>query len=75
VTTKETARYFAKRNKDDRAGQGDFDFARGGGRLPAAAPLADEARALRAMPEDSPEEITAKRRRFAAGRTDPKSSV
>jgi hypothetical protein len=70
---KETARYFAKRNKAEREGQGALDFARGGGRLPAAAPLADEARALRAMPEDSPEEIAAKRRRFASGRSDPKS--
>lgn len=70
---KETARYFGQRNKAERAGQGSLDFARGGGRLPAAAPQADEARALRAMPEDSPEEIAAKRRRFAAGRADPKS--
>ncbi len=70
---KEAARYFAKRNKAERAGQGHFDFARGSGRLPAAAPLADEARSLRAMPEDSPEEIAAKRQRFQAGRTDPKS--
>ena len=38
---KETARYFAKRNKAERAGQGSLDFARGGGRLPAAAPLAE----------------------------------
>jgi hypothetical protein len=70
---KETVRYFAKRNEAERAGQGHLDFARGGGRLPAAAPLAAEARALRAMPEDNPEEIAAKRRRFAAGRSDPKS--
>jgi hypothetical protein len=70
---KETARYFAKRNKAEREGQGALDFARGGGRLPAAAPLAEEARVLRAMPEDSPEEIAAKRRRFASGRSDPKS--
>jgi hypothetical protein len=70
---KETARYFGQRNKAERAGQGDLDFARGGGRLPAAAPLAAEARALRAMPEDSPEEIAAKRQRFAAGRSGPKS--
>jgi hypothetical protein len=70
---KETARYFGQRNKAERAGQGSLDFARGGGRLPAASPLADEARALRAMPEDSPEEIAAKRRRFATGRADPKS--
>jgi hypothetical protein len=68
-----TARYFAKRNRDERAGQGSLDFAKGGGRLPEAAPLAAMARTLRAMPEDSPEEIAAKSRLFAAGRTDPKS--
>jgi hypothetical protein len=68
---KETAKYFERRNADDRAGQGAFDFARGGSRLPAARPLAAAARALRAMPEDSPEEIATKRRRFAAGRADP----
>jgi hypothetical protein len=66
---KETARYFERRNVDERAGQGNFDFGRGGGRLPAA-PLVAAARALRAMPEDSPEEIVAKRRRFEAGRVD-----
>jgi hypothetical protein len=72
---KETAKYFDKRNKAERAGQGSLDFVRGGGRLPASAPLADEARALRAMPEDSPEDIAAKRRRYTAGRADPKSSA
>jgi hypothetical protein len=70
---KATAKYFEKRNKDERRGQGSLDFARGGGRLPAAAPLAAAAKSLRAMPEDSPEEIAAKRRRFAAGRADPRS--
>ena len=69
---KETARYFAKRNKAEREGQGNLDFAGGGGHLPVAAPLADEARALRAMPEDSPDEIAAKRQRFATGRAAPK---
>ena len=69
---KETAKYFERRNKDEREGQGSLDFADGGGRLPAAAPLAGEARALRAMPEDSPEEIAAKRKRFEAGRADPR---
>jgi hypothetical protein len=69
---RETARYFQGRNRDERAGQGDLDFARGGGRLPAASPLAAAARALRAMPEDSPEEIAAKRQRFATGRADPR---
>jgi hypothetical protein len=70
---KETAKYFEERNKAERAGQGDFDFAQGGGQVPAAAPLVAAARTLRAMPEDSPAEIAAKRRHFEAGRADPKS--
>jgi hypothetical protein len=68
---RETARYFERRNRDERTGQGDFDFTKGGGRLPPAKPLAAAARALRAMPEDSLEDIAAKRRRFATGRADP----
>lgn len=68
---KETAKHFAKRNKAEREGQGSLDFAKGSGRLPAAAPMAGEAKALRAMPEDSPEEIAAKRKRFEAARADP----
>ena len=70
---KETARHFARRNRAERVGQGSLDYATGGGRLPAAAPLAVEARALRAMPEDSPEQIVAKRRCFAATKSDPRS--
>ncbi|MGP0089683.1 MAG: Eco57I restriction-modification methylase domain-containing protein [Xanthobacteraceae bacterium] len=69
---KETAKYFAKRNKAEREGQGSLDFVAGGGRLPAAFPMVGEARALRAMPEDSPEEIAAKRKRFDAARADPR---
>jgi hypothetical protein len=69
---KETARYFQRRNSDERAGQGNFDFGWGSGRLPAATPLAAAARALRAMHEDSPEEIAAKRQRFATGCADPR---
>ena len=69
---KETARHFAKRNKAEREGQGALDFAAGAGRLPAAAPLAGEAKALRTMPEDSPEEIAEKRKRFEAARNDPR---
>src|SRR5579883_340314 len=70
---KEAAKHFAKRNKSEREGQGALDFTGGGGRMPAAAPLAGEAKALRAMPEDSPEEIAAKRKRFEAARANPKS--
>lgn len=70
---KETARHFAKRNKSEREGQGALDFTGGGGRLPAAAPFVGEAQTLRAMPEDSPEEIAAKRKRFQAARANPRS--
>ena len=62
---KETAKHFAARNRAERVGQGSLDF-RGRGRLPPAAPIAVEARALRAMPEDSPDEIAAKRKQFDA---------
>jgi hypothetical protein len=69
---KETAKHFEKRNKAEREGQGSLDFAAGAGRLPAAVPMAGEARALRAMPEDNPQEIAAKRKRFDAVRADPR---
>jgi hypothetical protein len=67
---KETAKHFEKRNKAEREGQGTLDFGAGGGRLPAAAPISAEAKALRAMPEDSPDEIAAKRQRFEAARAE-----
>jgi hypothetical protein len=70
---KDTAKYFVRRNKNERTGQGAFDFTKGGGRLPEEKPLAATARALRAMPEESLEDIAAKRRRFEAGRADPGS--
>jgi hypothetical protein len=41
---KVTAKYFEKRNKAERAGQGSLDFIAGGGRLPREAPLAEAAR-------------------------------
>ena len=68
---KETARHFAARNKAERAGQGSLDFGGGGGRLPTAAPMAGDAKALRAMPEDDADQIAAKRERFEAARADP----
>jgi hypothetical protein len=69
---KDTAKHFAKRNKAERDGQGSLDFAEGGGGLPTGA-LAGDAAAVRNMPEDSPDEIAAKRKRFVAGRGDPRS--
>jgi hypothetical protein len=69
---KETARYFDKRNKSERHGQGALDFAAGKSGLPAAAPIAGEVKAVRSMPEDSPEQIAAKRRRFESALADPR---
>ena len=68
---KDTAKYFAKRNKDEKAGQGSFDFARGGGSLPAARQLADLGGKLRALPETTLAEIDAKTKQFQALRAWP----
>ena len=70
---RETAKHFGKRNRAEREGQGSLDFIRGGGALPEMAPLAGLARAFRALPEDSPEQIEEKRKRFAAAQADPRS--
>jgi hypothetical protein len=69
---RETARHFERRNKAEREGQGTLDFTGGGGKLPPKLPLAGEARALRAMPEDDPDQIAAKRKKFEAARAEPK---
>lgn len=68
---KETAKYFAKRNKDEKKGQGTLDFISGGGTLPPAK-LAATMDDLRHLPEDSVAQIAEKRRRFAAWEVDPK---
>ncbi|MGO9059851.1 MAG: Eco57I restriction-modification methylase domain-containing protein, partial [Candidatus Binataceae bacterium] len=67
---KPTARYYAARNRDERTGQGSLDFARGSGKLTAAAPLAQARAALRALPEDSTEQVAERRRRFEATQSD-----
>lgn len=69
---KETAKHFAKRNKTEREGQGALDFAGGGGGLPAPPPLASGAAALRALPEDTADDIATKEKRYAAWRKDPR---
>lgn len=68
---KDTAKYFAKRNKDEKKGQGTLDFIGGGGTLPPAK-LAAAMDDLRHLPEDSVAQIAEKRRRFAAWEADPK---
>jgi hypothetical protein len=69
---KAAAHYYASRNRDERRGQGAFDFAHGGGRLPTAAPLAAAAHTLHALAEDTLDDIAEKRRRFEAIRADPR---
>ncbi|WP_114374490.1 Eco57I restriction-modification methylase domain-containing protein [Elioraea thermophila] len=66
-----TARHFAARNRSERAGQGRFDFERGGGVLPAARQLAALGGRLRALPEDTPEQVAERARLFAALRSGP----
>jgi hypothetical protein len=68
---KETAKHFAKRNKAEKAGQGLLDFGAGGGALPPAR-LAAQVDDLRHLPEDTVDQIEAKRRRFAAWVKDPR---
>lgn len=68
---KDTVKYFAKRNKDEKKGQGTLDFIGGGGLLPPAR-LAATMDDLRHLPEDSMAQIAEKRRRFVAWEADPK---
>lgn len=68
---KETAKHFAARNRAEKRGQGALDFGNGGGSLPAPPPLAETTRALRALPEDSVEQIAEKKKRLAATQADP----
>ena len=68
---KDTAKYFAKRNKDEKKGQGTLDFIGGGGALPPAK-LAATMDDLRHLPEDNVAQIAEKRRRFTAWEADPK---
>lgn len=67
---KDTAKYFASRNRAEKKGQGELDFGRGGGRLPTAPPLGEMTRALRALPEDNAEQIAEKAKRFAQAQAD-----
>lgn len=62
---KETAVWFRKRNKAEREGQASFDWTGSGTGLPPAR-LARDDRGLRALPEDSPDDIRLKRERFGA---------
>jgi hypothetical protein len=63
---KETAKYYARANKDAKAGQGRLDFTGGRSRLPAIRPIATEYTGFRALSEDTLDDIVTKDRRFRA---------
>ena len=70
---RETARHFAARNRAEKTGQGALEYG-GGARsgLPPPPPLAEASRALRALPEDTVDEIAEKQRHVRAAEADPR---
>jgi hypothetical protein len=68
---KETAKHFAARNRNEKLGQGTLDFTGGGGALPAARQFADLGGKLRALREDTLEDIAAKARQYQSLRSGP----
>jgi hypothetical protein len=60
---KDTARFYLKTNRDEKSGQGSFDFSGGRSSLPTA-PLSAEFSDLRDLPEDSVAEVEAKARAY-----------
>lgn len=61
---KEAAKFFENRNQKERGGQGTFDFTGNRQQLVPAPPIAAELRKVRALPEDSPADVSEKRRRY-----------
>lgn len=67
---KDASKYFDRRNKAERDGQGTLDFTGGKNSLPAAPPLAASLRAVRNLPEDTTGEIAEKKKRLAAAKSE-----
>lgn len=61
---KDTAKFYARANRDAKAGQGSLDFTGGRSRLPAIRPIATEYTGFRALGEDTVDDIITKDRRF-----------
>jgi hypothetical protein len=61
---KPTARHYALRNRDDLTGQGRLQLHGGDETRVTAATLANARASLRALPEDSPEQVAERRHRF-----------
>jgi hypothetical protein len=70
---KEAAKHFDRRNKEEKSGQGTLDFLTGRSSLPTAPPLAAPLRAVRALPEDSTDQIAEKKRRFVSTKAERQS--
>src|SRR5690606_32459673 len=67
---KEAAAFYKKKNKDEKKGQGSFDFDTGTGAMPPRK-LAANLSTLRRMPEDTVGQVEKKREAFEAWRRDP----
>lgn len=68
--SKDAARFYLKLNRDAKKGQGSFDFAGGGGSLPAK-PIAAGLGRIKSMPEDTVGQVEKKRQAFEAWKNDP----
>ncbi|WP_422356998.1 Eco57I restriction-modification methylase domain-containing protein [Qipengyuania flava] len=67
---KEAAAYYKKKNKDEKKGQGSFDFDSGTGAMPPKK-LAANLSTIRRMPEDTVGQVEKKREAFEAWKNDP----
>lgn len=67
---KKAAAHYKKKNKDEKKGQGSFDFGAGTGAMPPKK-LAANLGTIRRMPEDTVGQVDKKREAFEAWRRDP----
>lgn len=67
--SKEAAKFYLKLNRDAKRGQGAFDFAGGGGVMPAK-PIAAGLGRIKSMPEDTVGQVEKKRQAFEAWKAD-----
>jgi len=68
--SKDAAKFYLKANRDAKKGQGAFDFAGGGGVMPAK-PIAAGLGRIKSMPEDTVAQVEKKRQAFEAWKADP----
>jgi hypothetical protein len=68
--SKDAAKFYLKLNRDAKKGQGAFDFAGGGGTMPAK-PIAAGLGRIKSMPEDTVAQVEKKRQAFEAWKADP----